>query len=127
MFVAMARKTGASWRPRTFPEVPHLGQLSGADVEGIVGRAQRQSLLAGSAGITRERLAEAVGQFLPSTGGMEKELQEIAAILECTDREFLHAGGAGTDRRGRRAAGIAGALCGARTVTRHDLEDRWHA
>jgi len=26
---------------------------------------------------------------MPSTQGLEKELQEIAAIIECTDREFL--------------------------------------
>ena len=26
---------------------------------------------------------------MPSTQGLERELQEIAAILECTDRQFL--------------------------------------
>ena len=26
---------------------------------------------------------------MPSTQGLEKELQETAAIIECTDREFL--------------------------------------
>jgi hypothetical protein len=41
--------------------------------------------------VTKEALAEAAGQFLPSTQGMEKDLQEIAAILECTDVEFLPA------------------------------------
>jgi hypothetical protein len=46
-------------------------------------------MLAGSARVTKEALAEAVAQFLPSAQGMEKELQEIAAILECTDRQFL--------------------------------------
>ena len=30
-----------------------------------------------------------VGQFMPSTQGYERELQETAAILECTDRQFL--------------------------------------
>ena len=47
MFLAMARKTGASLAAENIPDVPHPGQLSGADVEGIVGRAQRHSLLAG--------------------------------------------------------------------------------
>ena len=28
---------------------------------------------------------------MPSTAGLEKELQETAAILECTDRQFLPA------------------------------------
>ncbi len=89
MFVAMARKSGATLTAEDIPDIPHLGQLSGADVEGLVGRAQRTSLLAGSSVITREALAEAVSQFLPSTSGMEKEMQEIAAILECTDKQFL--------------------------------------
>ena len=34
-------------------------------------------------------LAEVVSQFIPSTQGLERELQETAAILECTDRQFL--------------------------------------
>jgi AAA+ superfamily predicted ATPase len=89
MFLAMARKSGANLAAEDVPAIPHLGKLSGADVEGLVGRAARTSLLAGAAHITRESLAEAVAQFMPSTEGMEKELQEIAAILECTDRQFL--------------------------------------
>jgi hypothetical protein len=26
---------------------------------------------------------------MPSTQGLERELQEVAAIIECTDRQFL--------------------------------------
>ena len=89
MFVAMARKLGTSLTAADVPEVPHRGQISGADIEGMVGRALRKSLLAGAAGVTREALQEVVADFLPSTEGLEKELQEIAAILECTDRQFL--------------------------------------
>jgi len=29
---------------------------------------------------------------MPSTQGLERELQETAAILECTDRQFLPPG-----------------------------------
>jgi hypothetical protein len=29
---------------------------------------------------------------MPSTQGLERELQEVAAILECTDRQFLPPG-----------------------------------
>ena len=28
---------------------------------------------------------------MPSTQGMERELQEVAAVIECTDRQFLPA------------------------------------
>ena len=89
MFVVMARKLGATLRPEDVPPVHTRGQLSGADVEGIVGRAWRKSLLAGAPHITRDALAEVIAQFLPSTQGLEKELQETAAIIECTDMEFL--------------------------------------
>ena len=71
------------------PPIPQRGQLSGADIEGMVGRAWRASLLAGADHITREALAEVVAQFMPSTQGLERELQETAAMLECTDRQFL--------------------------------------
>lgn len=57
----------------------------------MVGRAWRTSLLAGADHITREALAQVVAQFMPSTQGLERELQETAAILECTDRQFLPA------------------------------------
>jgi AAA+ superfamily predicted ATPase len=89
MFLAMARKAHTTLAPEDIPEIPHLGKLSGADVEGIVGRAARQSQLAGSESITKAALAEAVAEFLPSSQSLEKEMQEVAAILECTDRQFL--------------------------------------
>jgi AAA+ superfamily predicted ATPase len=89
MFSAMARKAGATIAAEEIPAMPLTGKLSGADIEAIVGRALRRSLLSGSDRVTGEALREAAAQFLPSTQGMEKDLQEIAAILECTDLEFL--------------------------------------
>jgi AAA+ superfamily predicted ATPase len=89
MFVIMAKKLGSSLAADDVPVIPQRGDLSGADIEGMVGRAWRMSLLSGSATITREALAEVVGQFMPSTQGLERDLQETAAILECTDRQFL--------------------------------------
>ena len=89
MFVILARKLGSTLSPDDVPPIPQRGQLSGADIEGIVGRALRKSLLAGQAHVTREALADAVAQFMPSTQGLERELQETAAVIECTDRQFL--------------------------------------
>jgi SpoVK/Ycf46/Vps4 family AAA+-type ATPase len=91
MFVVLARKLGTTLRPEDVPPVPaaQKGLLSGADIEGIVGRAWRKSLLAGADRVTPEALAEVLAQFMPSTQGLEKELQETAAMIECTDREFL--------------------------------------
>jgi AAA+ superfamily predicted ATPase len=89
MFVAMAAKLGTKLSLEDVPEMPHPGMLSGADIEGIVGRALRRSLVQGAGRITREILGEIAADFLPSTETAEKELQEMAAILECTDKQFL--------------------------------------
>jgi SpoVK/Ycf46/Vps4 family AAA+-type ATPase len=89
MFVILAKKLGSRVAIEDVPAIPQRGHLSGADIEGMVGRAWRTSLLAGADHITREALAEVVSQFMPSTQGLERELQETAAILECTDRQFL--------------------------------------
>jgi SpoVK/Ycf46/Vps4 family AAA+-type ATPase len=89
MFVILAKKLGSRVAVEDVPAIPQRGHLSGADIEGMVGRAWRVSLLAGADHITRESLAEVVAQFMPSTQGLERELQETAAILECTDSQFL--------------------------------------
>ncbi len=90
MFRILAKKSGTTLDDADIPaDLPHVGNLSGADVEGIVGRAWRTSLLAGAQQITREALASALAGFMPSTQSLERELQELAAIIECTDAEFL--------------------------------------
>jgi SpoVK/Ycf46/Vps4 family AAA+-type ATPase len=91
MFTILARKMGSRVEEQDIPSIPQRGHLSGADIEGMVGRAWRKSLLAGHDRITRDALAEVVAQFMPSTQGMERELQEVGAIIECTDRQFLPA------------------------------------
>ncbi len=89
LIVAVARKLDARLAEEDVPAIPQRGHLSGADIEGLVGRAWRQALLAGHDRITREILAGVLADFMPSTQTLERDLQEIAAILECTDREFL--------------------------------------
>jgi SpoVK/Ycf46/Vps4 family AAA+-type ATPase len=90
MFKVLARKAGTSLADEDLPtDVRHKGNLSGADIEGIVGRAWRTSLLAGSRTITRDALTKAIDGFMPSTQSLEREAQELAAIIECTDLEFL--------------------------------------
>jgi len=91
MFVILAKKLGSHLSLDDVPPIPQLGHLSGADIEGMVGRAWRASILAGADHVTREALAGVVAEFMPSTQGLERELQETAAILECTDRQFLPA------------------------------------
>jgi AAA+ superfamily predicted ATPase len=89
MFVAMARKAGTTLSEADVPPVKATGDLSGSDIEGMVTRAWRASRLAGADRITAEALKTVVDQFMPSTQGLEREMQELAAILECTDLPFL--------------------------------------
>src|ERR1700752_877951 len=84
MFVILAGKLGSKLSPEDVPSIPQRGQLSGAGIEGMVVRAWRTSLLAGANHVTREALAEVIATFMPSTQGLERELQETAAVLECT-------------------------------------------
>jgi AAA+ superfamily predicted ATPase len=93
MFVILARKSGTTLAAADVPEIPEAkrGQLSGADIEGIVGRAWRRSLLTGDDHITRVAMHEALAGFLPMAQSLERELQTLAAIIECTDLEFLPA------------------------------------
>jgi SpoVK/Ycf46/Vps4 family AAA+-type ATPase len=90
MLMVLAKKAGTSLSESALPDtIPHLGNLSGADVEGIIGRAFRQSLLSGSRSITKAAIQQALDGFMPSTQTLEREAQELSAIIECTDIEFL--------------------------------------
>jgi AAA+ superfamily predicted ATPase len=92
MLMVLAKKAGTTLSESDLPEtVPHQGNLSGADIEGIIGRAFRISLLAGSRTITKAAVETALAGFMPSTQTLEREAQELAAIIECTDIEFLPA------------------------------------
>jgi len=63
--------------------------LSGADIESIVLAAKRTALTEGREGLTTNDLDAALNDFIPSAQGLEKEKQELAAVLECTSMSFL--------------------------------------
>lgn len=94
MFAVLGKRLGAD---RTAEEWQKLvegrrlveRQLSGADVESIILSARREALAAGEPSPGLDRLLAAVDNFIPSSQGLEKEGQEIAAVLECTQLDFL--------------------------------------
>ena len=55
----------------------------------MVTRAARLALLAGSDEVTQQNLQQALDDFMPSAEGAEKQIQILAAVIECTDRNFL--------------------------------------
>ena len=87
MFVAMARKNKVSITPESVP--PLSGYLSGADIESLVIQANRLSAVRGLAAPTPEIISEAVKRFVSPNYSLQKELQELVAIRECTDLRFL--------------------------------------
>jgi AAA+ superfamily predicted ATPase len=89
MFLAMSKKNKAPLAGDAIPEVSPSRGLTGADLESILLSAKRKALLAGKETISREDLSGALAEFIPSAEGLEKEMQEIAAVLECTERHFL--------------------------------------
>jgi AAA+ superfamily predicted ATPase len=96
MFAAMARKCHVKLAPGLPGPVDLALGLSGADIESVVLAARRKGLeRAGDEGrpapdmIAPEDLRAALDDFMPSAQGLEKEMQEIAAVLECTEKRFL--------------------------------------
>ncbi len=89
MFVVMARKNNVDLAENAVPDVPTQRNLSGADIESIVLNAKRRVMTDGRDTVDREDLVYALKNFIPSAQGLEKEMQELVAVLECTDREFL--------------------------------------
>lgn len=89
MFTAMARKNKVALAADAIPDVSLDRNLSGADIESVVLNAKRDAMSQGRPAIQRADLQAALDSFIPSAQGLEKELQEMAAVLECTDRKFL--------------------------------------
>ena len=89
MFKVMGKKNKAEVNPDLLPEGIAGKNLSGADIESIVLIAKRNALLAGHENISAEALKRAIEEFVPSAQGLEKEKQELAAVLECTSKTFL--------------------------------------
>ncbi|CAN5186166.1 ATP-binding protein [soil metagenome] len=91
MFHAMARKNKVKLSLTTLPKMRADRALSGSDIESILITAKRQALITGKPEVSQADLAAVVDNFIPSTQGLEKEMQEIAAVLECTEVAFLPA------------------------------------
>ena len=89
MFEVMARKNKITLAEGALPAVSPDRRLTGADIEGIVLGAKRQAMSGGRKELTRADVEFALGEFIPSSQGLQKELQEMAAVLECTQVSFL--------------------------------------
>jgi len=93
LFRIMLKKTGITTTVQSITEViDDPAGLSGADIEAILARALLASdaeSQAGTAAVSAETLRHAFGDFIPATSPLERELQILVAVQECTSREVL--------------------------------------
>ncbi len=68
-----------------------LKGYSGSDLEAVLVRAVLEAEAAEASEVALEHLRRAFTDFIPTTNNLERELQILAAILECTSRELLPA------------------------------------
>ena len=52
--------------------------------------ARRLALLEQRGEVTSGDIEKSLAEFIPSAQGLEKTLQKLAAVLECTQRDFLN-------------------------------------
>ena len=89
MFRVMARKNQVALAEDAVPDVVPEQNMSGADIESVVLTARRAAMTDGREQVDRSDLQSALDDFIPSGQGLEKEIQEVVGVLECTDRAFL--------------------------------------
>ncbi len=67
----------------------HSKHLSGADIEAVLIRARLKSALENEKAVDLDDLKAALEDFIPPSYPTEIELQNLAAVLECTSRSLL--------------------------------------
>src|SRR5688572_9387498 len=93
LFRIMLKKSGLRTNATTIKEVTDTPSgLSGADIEAILARALRATDAAARDGdpeVPVDTLRRAFADFIPATSPLERELQILVAVQECTSREVL--------------------------------------
>jgi len=95
LFRIMLRKSGVTTPIQSITEVTDdPSGLSGADIEAILARAILMSdadEAADGLHVSAETLRRSFDDFIPATSPLERELQILVAVQECTSREVLPA------------------------------------
>jgi AAA+ superfamily predicted ATPase len=88
---AMQKKTGTEISSPEAEELflKHAGNLSGADIEAVLIRARMKSALENEARVDVDDLKAALEDFIPPSYPTEIELQNLAAVMECTSKALL--------------------------------------
>jgi len=90
MFKVMALKNKVKMTKSAFAHLePGERGLSGSDIESVVLAANRLVMTDGRRQVTKKDVDRALDDFVPSAQGLEREAQELAAVMECTQLSFL--------------------------------------
>src|SRR5215475_12356661 len=89
LFKAMQKKTHVPVEVPNFAELVKGRTFSGADIEAILVRSKFRALAAGREEPTEDDVRAVVADFVPPSYPLEIELQNLAAVQECTSRELL--------------------------------------
>lgn len=92
LFRIMLRKAGVQTEVGSITDViADPSGLSGADIEAILARALLSADVTaeGEPIVSVETLRRAFADFIPATSQLEREMQILAAVQECTSREVL--------------------------------------
>jgi len=91
LFRVISKKTKVALELPSFAALlPEKGKnLSGADIEAILVRAKFKALADGREKVTEADVKGVIADFVPPSYPLEIELQNLAAVQECTSRELL--------------------------------------
>ncbi|MEO8483566.1 MAG: AAA family ATPase [Acidobacteriota bacterium] len=91
LFRIMLKKSGLRTPAQSIKDViDDAAGLSGADIEAILARALLTAEdTADGPTVSTDLLRQTFQDFIPATSGLERELQILVAVQECTSREVL--------------------------------------
>jgi SpoVK/Ycf46/Vps4 family AAA+-type ATPase len=96
---AMQKKSGIQLAPEVQKYfVEHSEGLSGADIEAVLTRTRMQAALRSADSVSAEDVQSVLDDFLPPSYPSEIEMQNLAAVIECTSRSLLPARYRNADR-----------------------------
>ena len=87
----IAKKTKLNVDVASFSELlPQTAQsMSGADIEAVLVRSKFHALVEGRETATADDVRAVLKDFMPPSYPLEIELQNLAAVQECTSRDLL--------------------------------------
>jgi SpoVK/Ycf46/Vps4 family AAA+-type ATPase len=94
LFTVMRKKLKLNTPVTALSEIAtekELKGMSGSDLEAVLVRAVLEAESEESSEVRADHMRKAFADFIPTTSNLERELQILAAILECTSRELLPA------------------------------------